>query len=139
MLHHRSEICKSEIQEEVDKAQAAQDGKGSPLFGWPRRRLRALLYKLLDTAQSPSLAVLAFRLWRAYIFGAGLCRAFTSGMDGLRAGIKLGRSLVQEQSSAVAQVGPQACISLPTRMRFVHCVHVGACVSDKLADGIWGD
>lgn len=44
------------------------------------------------------------RLWRTWVLAAGLYGAVTAGAAGLRAGAKLGRTLVEEQSGAVVHI-----------------------------------
>mmetsp|Transcript_5913 Transcript_5913/g.15731 ORF Transcript_5913/g.15731 Transcript_5913/m.15731 type:complete len:280 (+) Transcript_5913:115-954(+) len=97
---NRCEVCQAPWNHKVIARAQRQAGHRS-LWLQPRRLLSMCSRRLLLMADSPSWSLLTWRLWRAYIFCAGLYSACISGMQGLRAGIKVGRSLVEEQSGVL--------------------------------------
>ncbi|KAG1655935.1 hypothetical protein FOA52_000902 [Chlamydomonas sp. UWO 241] len=73
-----------------------------------RRRLRAFVRRLsitvLEVFHSPSWVVLAFRSWKSYVFMSALMHAGRWANVGLRAGVKLGHSLVAEQTTLMVNL-----------------------------------
>lgn len=79
-----------------------------PSIAGNKQRFKALVGRinnqLLELFNSPSWGILIFRAWRSYTFFCGLYSAGRAGWIGLRAGVKLGRTLVEEQSSVIIQL-----------------------------------
>ena len=61
--------------------------------------------QVLEISRSRSWSLLAFKLWRTYVFVSGVYGAVRVGSAGLRAGVRIGKALVTEQTTVMVREG----------------------------------
>ncbi|GAX80574.1 hypothetical protein CEUSTIGMA_g8011.t1 [Chlamydomonas eustigma] len=63
--------------------------------------LRNISNGVLEACHSPSWSLLLYRCWRTYLFITGVYHAARTGTLGLKAGVRLGKALITEQTTVM--------------------------------------
>lgn len=105
---------------------------GGPLATRLARRLALLLP---DTLPPSSWPLLLLRVWRGYVLASGALEAAKLGAAGFKAGLAMGRRLIEDQSALLAHV----LLSMNTLMgspyaELLWCQAVGALVVGMLSE-----
>lgn len=85
------EVCKHEYRHML----CSRCSRQGPCFCW----LVDLSYRVLGVFNCASWPLLAFRVWKHYVLVSGVLNAARVGFKGLKAGLTLGRALVEEQTA----------------------------------------